>query len=42
MGLREIEVDGSNWIPLAQDGVRWRVFVNTVMNHSVPYRKTIV
>jgi hypothetical protein len=36
MDLREIEIDGANWIRLAQDRVRWRVFVNTVMNLRVP------
>jgi hypothetical protein len=32
MDLREIGIDGANWIQLAQDRVQWRVFVNTVMN----------
>jgi hypothetical protein len=32
MDVREIEIDGVNWIRLAQDRVRWRAFVNTVMN----------
>jgi hypothetical protein len=32
MDLREKEIDGANWIQLAQDRVRWRAFVNTVMN----------
>jgi hypothetical protein len=32
MDLREIVIDGENWIRLAQDRVRWRAFVNTVMN----------
>jgi hypothetical protein len=36
MGLREIGIDGANWIPLAQDRVQWRAFVNTVMNRQVP------
>jgi hypothetical protein len=31
MDLREIGIDGSNWIRLAQDRVQWRVFVNMVM-----------
>jgi hypothetical protein len=36
MDLREIVIDGTNWIRLAQDGVRWWAFVNTVMNLRVP------
>jgi hypothetical protein len=36
MNLREIGIDGANWIRLAQDRVRWRAFVNTVMNLRVP------
>jgi hypothetical protein len=36
MDLRETELDGANWIQLAQDRVQWRAFVNTVMNLQVP------
>jgi hypothetical protein len=36
MDLREIGMDGANWIRLAQDSVQWRAFVNTVMNLQVP------
>jgi hypothetical protein len=36
MDLREIGIDGANWIRLAQDSVQWRAFVNTVMNLRVP------
>jgi hypothetical protein len=32
MGLREIGINGANWIRLAQDRVPWRAFVSTVMN----------
>jgi hypothetical protein len=39
MHLREIRLDGGNWIQLAQDGIRWRAFVNTVMKLRVLYRK---
>jgi hypothetical protein len=39
MDLREIEINGANWIQLAQDRVQWRAFVNTVMNLGVPQRK---
>jgi hypothetical protein len=31
MDLREIRMDGQNWIQLAQDRVQWRAFVNTVI-----------
>jgi hypothetical protein len=33
MDLKEIGIDGENWIRLAQDMVRWRAFVNAVMNN---------
>jgi hypothetical protein len=36
MDLREIGIDGANWIQLAQDKVQWQTFVNTVMNLRVP------
>jgi hypothetical protein len=36
MDLREIAIDGVNWIRLAQDRVQWRAFVNMVMNLLVP------
>jgi hypothetical protein len=36
MDLREIGIDGLNWIQLAQDRVQWQAFVNTVMNLQVP------
>jgi hypothetical protein len=36
MDLREIGIDGANWIRLAQDRVRWWAFVNTAMNLRVP------
>jgi hypothetical protein len=35
LDLREIGIDGANWIWLAQDRVQWRAFVNTVMNLRV-------
>jgi hypothetical protein len=34
--LREIGINGANWIQLAQDRVQWSAFVNTVMNLRVP------
>jgi hypothetical protein len=34
--VKEIGVDGANWIRLAQDRVQWWAFVNTVMNLRVP------
>jgi len=36
MGLREIGIDGANWIRVAQDRVQLRAFVSTVMNLRVP------
>jgi hypothetical protein len=36
LDLREIGIDGANWIRLAQDRVQWRTFVNAVMNLRVP------
>jgi hypothetical protein len=36
MGLREMGIDGANWIQLAQDKVQLRACVNTVMNLRVP------
>jgi hypothetical protein len=41
MDLREIRIDGANWIRLAQDSVQWQAFVNTVMNLRVPYESRI-
>jgi hypothetical protein len=35
MDLREIGIDGANWIRLAQDRVQWQSFVSTVMNLRV-------
>jgi hypothetical protein len=32
LDIREIGIDGANWIRLAQDRVQRRAFVNTVMN----------
>jgi hypothetical protein len=36
IGLREIGIDGANWIRLAQDRVQWRAFVYMVMNLRFP------
>jgi hypothetical protein len=36
MNLREIGIDGANWIQLAQDRVWWQACVNTVTNLRVP------
>jgi hypothetical protein len=36
LDLRETGIDGANWIQLARDRVRWRAFVNTVMNLRIP------
>jgi hypothetical protein len=42
MDLREIEIDGANWIQLAQDRIQWRAFVYTVMKLRVPYRNQVI
>jgi transcription termination factor 2 len=34
--LREIGIDGANWIRLVRDRVQWRAFVMTVMNLRFP------
>jgi hypothetical protein len=34
--LREIGLDGANWVHLAQYRVQWRAFVNMVLNLRVP------
>jgi hypothetical protein len=36
MDLREIRIDGANWIRLAEDRVQLRTFVNTITNLQVP------
>jgi len=36
MDLREIGIDGVNWIRLAQDRDRWWAFANTVMSLRFP------
>jgi len=41
LDLRQIGIDGANWIQLAQDRIQLRAFVNTVMNLRVP-RKVVI
>jgi hypothetical protein len=41
MDLREMGIDGTNWIRLVQDRVRWRAFVNTVMNSGSVRKRDI-
>jgi hypothetical protein len=36
MDLREIGIDGVNWIWLAWDRAQWWAFVNRVMSLQVP------
>jgi hypothetical protein len=40
MDLRDIGIDGANWIRLAQGRVQWRAFVSTVMNLWVDERNS--
>jgi hypothetical protein len=35
LDLREVGIDGMNWIQLSQDRFQWKAFVNTVMNLQV-------
>jgi hypothetical protein len=37
--LREIRIDGVNWIQLAQTRFLWQAIVNMVMNLQVTLRK---
>jgi hypothetical protein len=37
MDLREIKLDGMDWIDLAQDTGKWKALVNTVINLRAPY-----
>jgi hypothetical protein len=36
MDVREIVLDGVDWIDIAQDRDQWRVLVNAVLNLRVP------
>jgi hypothetical protein len=36
MDLREIGLDGEDWIDMALDRDQWRALVNTVLNLRVP------
>jgi len=36
MDLRQVEIDGANWVQMAQDTVQWRDCVNKVMNLRFP------
>jgi hypothetical protein len=36
LDLREIGIDGANWLRLAQGRIYWRAFVSTVINLRVP------
>jgi hypothetical protein len=41
MDLKEIGIDGANWIQLAQDRFQLWAFVSTVMNLQVPQESRI-
>jgi hypothetical protein len=41
MDLKEIGINGANWIQLAQDRVQWWALVNTVMNLRVELERKI-
>jgi hypothetical protein len=41
MDLREMGINGANWIQLSQDRVQWWAFVNMVMNLQFPYESRI-
>jgi hypothetical protein len=36
MDIKEIKREVMNWIQLAQDRVKWRILVNSVMTFQVP------
>jgi hypothetical protein len=36
LDIRDIGINGANWIRLDQDRVQWKAFENTVMNLRVP------
>jgi hypothetical protein len=36
LDIREMGIDGTNWIQVAQDRVQWWAFVKTVMNLQFP------
>jgi hypothetical protein len=36
LDIREVAIDGENWIQLAEDRVQLLAFVNTMMNLRVP------
>jgi hypothetical protein len=41
LDLREIGIDGANWIRLAQLRVQWRAFMNTVMKLQFPLKNRL-
>jgi hypothetical protein len=41
MEVKEIGIDGMDWVHLTQNTNRWLAFVNTVMNLLVPHKRAI-
>ena len=42
MDLKEIGINTTNWVDLAQGGDYWRALVNAALNHRIPYAKELV
>jgi len=40
--FKEIELEHVDWINLAQNEIKWRIFVKRVVNIRVPYNSAIL